>query len=50
MQLPVLDADNPASFHDPACGGCQGLETSESCRYSVARREYARRVEAGEAS
>lgn len=38
--LAVVDTDDPDGPHDPRCGGCQGRETSETCRYSVKQRRF----------
>jgi hypothetical protein len=45
--LAVVNPDDRDGLHDPRCGGCQGQETSETCRYSVKQRrayeEFSRR-------
>lgn len=45
-RLPVLGDDYPDGPHAPQCAGCGGERTSETCPFSIERREYAERFEA----
>lgn len=48
--LAVVNPDDRDGLHDVRCGGCGGVETSETCRFSVKQRSGAPASHAEDAS